>query len=257
MLPSEWNTDALLDELLVAPRRAFPTWAGTQVIEGPGWLQIITPSVRRGGLNQVLQSELDEHEADARIDATIAQYRALDLHFRWDVPPHPRPPDLARRLEQRGLAATEVVGMARATQPELDDPPGDITVVEVDDATIDAFARVMAEGWGVDVTPFEPLHRALLDDPARRQTMVLASCAGEPAGIAASVTLERSVYLLGGVVLPQWRGRGVYRALVATRLRHAAARGRSLVTVHALASSSAPLLARLGFVELVRFTSHR
>ena len=66
---------------------------------------------------------------------------------------------------------------------------------------------------------------------------------------------ERSAYLVGGVVLPAFRGRGVYRALIAARLRHARAAGVAVVTTQARAATSAPILARLGFVALVECES--
>lgn len=64
-----------LREVLEAPRRAFLPLPDTQVIERPGWLQLITPSLRQGGLNEVAYSALDEMEADAVIDETLEVYR--------------------------------------------------------------------------------------------------------------------------------------------------------------------------------------
>ncbi|HZI05184.1 MAG TPA: GNAT family N-acetyltransferase, partial [Archangium sp.] len=58
---------------------------------------------------------------------------------------------------------------------------------------------------------------------------------------------------LGGVVLPAFRGRGLYRALVTARLRYAAEREIPFATSHARANTSAPLLERLGFETLCRF----
>jgi len=52
---------------------------------------------------------------------------------------------------------------------------------------------------------------------------------------------------MGGVVLPAYRGRGLYRALVAARLGHALARGLELATSQAQAATSAPLLEHFGF----------
>jgi ribosomal protein S18 acetylase RimI-like enzyme len=52
--------------------------------------------------------------------------------------------------------------------------------------------------------------------------------------------------LWGAAVVPAFRGRGIYRALVRARLAHAAARGATLALVHAEPTSS-PVLQRLGF----------
>ena len=54
------------------------------------------------------------------------------------------------------------------------------------------------------------------------------------------------VALMGGAVLPEARGHGVYRALVHARWQYAAARGTPLLVVQA-GAMSAPVLDGLGF----------
>jgi GNAT superfamily N-acetyltransferase len=58
--------------------------------------------------------------------------------------------------------------------------------------------------------------------------------------------MDGGVALMGGAVLPEARGRGVYRALVHARWLHAAARGTPLLVVQA-GHMSAPVLDGLGF----------
>jgi GNAT superfamily N-acetyltransferase len=55
--------------------------------------------------------------------------------------------------------------------------------------------------------------------------------------------------LWGGATLAEWRGRGIYRALVARRAQLAAARGVRYLQVDA-SSDSSPILQRLGFQPL-------
>jgi GNAT superfamily N-acetyltransferase len=59
--------------------------------------------------------------------------------------------------------------------------------------------------------------------------------------------------LWGGGTLPSWRGRGVFRALVAHRAALASARGFRYLQVDA-SPDSRPILQRLGFVELATTT---
>jgi GNAT superfamily N-acetyltransferase len=252
-----WTDEELLHELLVVTRRAYLPWSGTQVIERPGWLQLVTPSFSTGGINEVVYAQLDEHEADAVIDATIAQYRELGLRFRWTVTPDCRPHDLAQRLERRGLQRVEVVGMVRTTEPlgGSDDP--ELRVELVDAANLSEYIELLVTGWGAIAESAEALGREQLADPVARYAMFLARHRGRPVGAACHIAFERSVYLQGGFVLPEFRQRGVYRAMIAARLQHAAARGRGLATVIALRSSSAPLLEHLGFRRMVEFVSYR
>ncbi|MEU4692374.1 GNAT family N-acetyltransferase [Actinoplanes sp. NPDC023714] len=64
------------------------------------------------------------------------------------------------------------------------------------------------------------------------------------------------VGLLGGATLTEWRGRGIYRALLAARAREAADRGYRLLHVDA-SPYSAPILRRCGFHEITTSTHYR
>ena len=59
----------------------------------------------------------------------------------------------------------------------------------------------------------------------------------------------------GGATLPAWRGRGIYRALVAHRAKLAAERGRRYIEVDA-SDDSRPILERLGFVAVTTTTPY-
>lgn len=231
----------LLEEVIVAPRRAFPRLPDLQVIERPGWLQIVTPSITTGGLNEVIYSLLDERDTDRVIDETIAIYRDRGLKFRWNAGPGSGPADLGERLARRGLTLSLGRGMARST----DAPAGSGDVRLVDESMLEAFSQVMAAGWGSDPNALLALHRHVLGEG--QQFMFLAYDDGVPAATASYVACERSAYLIGGVVLRAHRGRGLYRDLVHARLAHARARGLTVATSHARESTSAPILDKLGF----------
>lgn len=237
----------LLEEVIVTPRRAFPRLPDLQVIERPGWLQIVTPSIKTGGLNEVIYSLLDERSADATIDEAIATYRNLGLRFRWNAGPGSGPADLCERLERRGLAPSWGRGMARSTHNggHFDE------VVEVEARTVDEYTHVMAAGWNGDAAVLLAQYRHMLAEG--RHCLFVAYCDGVPAAAASYVPFARSAFLMGGVVLTSYRGRGLYRALVHARLAHARARGITLATSHAREATSAPILEKLGFETACRF----
>lgn len=248
MLPAVSERE-LYEQVVLAPRYAYVPIPDMRVIERPGWMQLVTPSFRKGGFNEVSLAVLDEADADATIAATIGEYRRLGLRYRWIVGPDSAPADLAERLAAHGLDRHMSCGMARATAP-VDAPA--VRVVEVDASTVDAFTQTMAAGWGADADVLARTHDIVLAAQPRTHHMFLAYADGEPAATASYVAFPRSAYLLGGVVLERYRGRGLYRALVAARIEHARARGIELATSLAREETSAPILERLGFETIVR-----
>ena len=266
MLP-DLPDDVIFEEVVVTPRSSTLPLPDLRRIERPGWVQVVTPSFRQGGFNEVAFSALADDEADAVIDATIAEYRALGIKFRWAVPPGSAPADLGARLVRHGLVESWGRGMARSTAAAAPTPsaarPGQfhddddqdpaVRVEEIGPDQIETFTRVMAEGWRLDPGPLRVAHAVLFGMADRRQRQFLASYDGEPAGCASYVAFPRSAYLLGAVVLPPFRGRGLYRALARARMADARARGIALATAHAREATSAPILERLGFATICRF----
>lgn len=243
------SRDEILEEIVERPREAYVPLPDMQVIVRPGWRQLITPSVKRGGFNEVSLAQLAEEEADAVIAATIAEYRRLGCRFVWRVGPGNAPRDLPARLARAGLVHGVAYGMARSTEMAID-----VAVEQVDAATVDEFTDTMARGWGMDPEPIRAANRLAVAAGAHQ--LWLARCGGEPAATAGSVLFAKSIYLIGGVVLEAFRGRGLYRALVAARLAFARSRGVMLATSHARAETSAPILERLGFETLCRYDNY-
>src|ERR1017187_5585418 len=111
------NPSFLSRELIDVPRREFVRLPDTQVIERPGWLQIIPPSLRQEGLNKVSLSVPAPSEVDQVIDVTLGMYARHDLSFRRSVTPDCLPLDLPERLERRGMLRSETRAMYRDTAP--------------------------------------------------------------------------------------------------------------------------------------------
>lgn len=80
--------------------------------------------------------------------------------------------------------------------------------------------------------------------------LVTALVAGVPAGGGEVAVWPDAARLGGGALLPRFRGRGVYWALVSERIRRARAAGAALITTNARPDTSGPILRRLGFVPV-------
>ncbi|MEJ7596284.1 MAG: GNAT family N-acetyltransferase [Kofleriaceae bacterium] len=238
----------VLEEVIVTPRRAFPRLPDLRVIERPGWLQIVTPSIKTGGLNEVLYSRLEPHSADATIAAAVATYRELGLKFRWNAGPGSGPTDLGDRLARQGLVQSWGRAMARSTHDAGE--VGAFEVVEIDASTVADYTHVMATGWEADGAALRVQHQHMLAEG--RSYLFVVYCDGVPVAAGSYVAFARSAFFKEGVVLTSHRGRGLYRALVHARLVHARARGIPLATSHAREATSAPILEKLGFETVCR-----
>ncbi|MDP3155575.1 MAG: GNAT family N-acetyltransferase [Archangium sp.] len=253
-IPPGWSAAEVEHELIEPPTRAFVRFPALEVVSRPDWAQLTCQLFPAGGFNEVSRAKLSDESADRLIDETLAHYANRGLTFRWSVMPGSTPSDLAARLAARGLESTEIAGMACATA--LDHPPSPgVTVQEIGLDRLDDYSRIMAQGWGAPLGALNDYHHVALSDPQRAQRFFLATCEGEPAAVASATIFPRSIYLLGAVVLPRFRRRGVYGALIAARLSLARTLGIPLATSHAIASTSAPLLERAGFDTWFRFLS--
>jgi len=107
---------------------------------------------------------------------------------------------------------------------------------------------VNSKAFGSASRSFESQERRRKNQVAAvNRRLLLATVAGEPAG-SAGLTLfpPAGAIINAGAVLPKFRGRGIYRAMVAARLEMARAAGAEGLTVWG-GEMSAPILARLGF----------
>ena len=167
----------------------------------------------------------------------------------WEVATGAEPRDLVARLEALGLSVTEhQVGMV------LDRPPAQAPIglevrrVETDDEYYEA-ERIAVIAFGEKDAPER---RSYVPDP--QNPIYLAFVDGVPVARGSAAYSEHGVTLFGGATLPEARGRGAYRALVAARWDDAVTRGKPLLVTQA-SPMSRPILTRLGFREVCRITA--
>ncbi|MEU6144445.1 GNAT family N-acetyltransferase [Streptomyces sp. NPDC047081] len=213
------------------------------------------------GWNAVLWSDLDETGADAAITEQIAYFTGLGLEFEWKLYGHDRPADLGERLRSAGFTAEpeETLMIVEAAALDLDaEPPEGIRIRPVTDAAgVDLVADVHAKAFGTDSSRLRHQLLARLTGEPDTVLAVVALAGDEPVSAARMelVPGTRFAGLWGGGTVEGWRGRGVYRALVAHRARAAQERGCRYLQVDA-SSQSRPILERLGFQPLTTTTPY-
>ena len=174
----------------------------------------------------------------------------------WWVPPDQA--DVVPALEAAGLVNEDTPGLeAIENALTLVEPPlgNDVEGVEVriveswDD--YGAAMRVVEDAFGMPHVTDDEL-RSRYDDyrhPDNPGRGFVALLDGRVIGTSYAAFGDAGVNLFGGSVLPEARGRGVYRALVQARWEAASTRGTPALTVQA-GRMSRPICERLGFVFL-------
>ncbi|MDX3111975.1 MULTISPECIES: GNAT family N-acetyltransferase [Streptomyces] len=214
-----------------------------------------------GGWSGVLWSDLDEAGADAAIAEQIARFGRLGHEFEWKLYRHDCPADLGQRLTAAGFVPDqEETLMIGETSGQLLDlaPPEGVRIVPVTDrAGVELMVEANEKAFGRDGSWLRDLLRArLASDPD--ELVALVALAGDVPVSSARMELlpgTRFAGLWGGGTVDGWRGRGLYRALIAHRARIAAERGYRYLQVDA-SDQSRPILERLGFAALSTTTPY-
>lgn len=207
------------------------------------------------GEGTIIYSQLDETNADQVIREQIAWFTARGQNFEWKAYDYDMPTDLVARLAAHGFVVEEseaimVLDLAQA-------PTALFQIVQqpihrLTDPTELAVVRAIEEAvWGGDFGWLEEfLVHALRHHPT--QMSVYVAYQGEVAASAGWIYYpkgSRFASLWGGSTLADYRGQGLYTALLAVRAQEAIRRQVEYLTVDASAMSR-PILEKFGFVQI-------
>jgi GNAT superfamily N-acetyltransferase len=238
---------AVYDEQVRAsmPHRLPPGWSAEQ--DGP-LLRCLTPRAGFAMLTAPADG-LGAEELAALVDRTVAHFADHGRWFEWKTFDHDRA-DLPPLLLAAGAKpqAHEALVLGEAA-PLADEPvlPADLVMREITERMdLERVAAMESEVWGEDwswladdladrLAGADPVRVLVVEDGDR----VVSAAWLAPLG-------ETSVAgLWGGSTLAAFRGRGIYRALVARRARLALDLGFRYLQVDA-SDDSRPILQRLG-----------
>jgi GNAT superfamily N-acetyltransferase len=193
----------------------------------------------------------------------VQAFAARSESFEWKLYAHDRPADLRERLRSAGFAPEEaetvVIAPVAAVAAEVTAPEGVIVREVYERVDLERIVELEAAAWGEDEgrgSLADSLEQERAADPDDL-TIVVAE-AGDTVVCAGWVRFlggTEFATLWGGATRPGWRGRGIYRTLVAHRARLAAERGRRYLQVDA-SDDSRPILERLGFVAVTTTTPY-
>lgn len=211
------------------------------------------PRVTRwdGARTEVVAFDLDEESVDAAIREQVEFFRGRE--FEWKVFSFDSPPDLLARLEAAGFAVEAreaVVVYDLATGQAAFPLERDVRRVRTLEQLAE-FGRTAEAVFRKDYSfTVGELETAIREGRPGHDAYV-AYHEGVPVSVGRLYTDPRSSFagFYGGGTLPEYRGRGFYRAVIAARARDAALAGARYLQVDAL-PTSLPILRRLGFEHL-------
>jgi GNAT superfamily N-acetyltransferase len=234
-------------------------WLPARRFITPAFTLVLSPSPTHSILSRVRTTA-------EGLDGVIADVRGIlrehgFVACGWYLGPSCRPAGIAKLLAERGFSPAESAPfephftVMTLTRPPPVPPPGPgvearlvrsceeyvlawragLAASGVPEPEIATWVEAASKGWDHESGIARMTHIAFAD--------------GEVAGFGVSSPGPSAILLGGGAVLPAFRGRGVYRALVASRWRAAVELGKPALTVHAGAMSR-PILERCGFAPL-------
>jgi GNAT superfamily N-acetyltransferase len=203
---------------------------------------------------------LEGGELDELIARQVRIFAERSEPVEWKLHGHDRPADLPERLRAAGFVPehmeTVLIAPVSAIGIEASVPHG-VVVHEVSEPVdLGRIARLEEAIWQEDHGWIDDLGEERAADPDGLRIFIAEAgdvvvCAGWirfPSGTEFGT-------LWGGGTLPGWRGRGIYRALVAHRAKLAVERGCRYLEVDA-SDDSRPILERLGFVAVTTTTPY-
>jgi GNAT superfamily N-acetyltransferase len=210
----------------------------------------------RGFISAPRDLGVDGAELDALIARQCDFFATRDESVEWKTRGHDLPASITDRLAAAGFVPEEqetvVIGLA-ADLAGGAEPVGVVIRQVTEDADFRRIAEMESAVWGMDMT-------WLAEDLIARRAytkVLVAEADGRIVSAAWLVAKYGTEFagMWGGSTLAEWRGRGIYRALVARRAELAVKLGIRYLQVDA-SDDSRPILQRLGFTPVTTTTPY-
>lgn len=214
--------------------------------------QLVRMTDEAGEYAYIAWSDLTPEAVDAAIEAEMSHFSTLGQEFEWKTYSHDRPGNLLERLQAHGFSVEEdeaIMAMDLSTLGPARIFDGRIRVRRIEDPLdMGDYGIVEHQVWGDDANDFMGHLSMSLRDHPDYQSIYVAYYDDRPV-CAARINFSIGssfASLWGGSTIKEFRGRGIYSAMLDLRLREARDRGYSFVTIDA-GQMSRPIVARRGF----------
>lgn len=255
------------ERLLAAYDEQLRTEAGTPgaiEIGRLGSLRLVTFPGGHGFISYARPSEGAGKGLRDLVPEALSRFRELPgiRDVEWKTRAHDHAPGLHDALLENGFLPDDpesiMVGEARLLAVDVPLPAG-VTVRQVTaEAEVRAVSAMQDLVFGDEVS--EEMADELVRRIAQGEPMQLWAAEADgvfvTAGRLEPVNGSEFAGIWGGATLPDWRGRGIYRALTAARARAALELGKTLINSDST-EYSRPILERAGLIKVSTTTPYR
>lgn len=222
-----------------------------QIVHTPQLIKRVSPKSNSRFHNGIYHSQLKREDCAETISRVIAEFEELNVPFAWATTPKTEPHDFEDFLLARGFRHEETcLGMTLEVSQFNLCKNDDIKVERVNEKNINDYMKVGEQAWGFSDETQKFIRRRMefklrnnIDDVFH----YVAYCGGVPAGVSQMSLFSGYAGFFGASVVPVFRGRGVYKALISARIIELLERNIPLAAVHCLENTSAPVCSNLGF----------
>lgn len=211
-----------------------------------------SPLISHPFINLVGAATLDQSNADATIKQVLAFFAQKELAFGWMIGPQSTPKDLDTRLEAAGLKlAYTGAGMALTNMNLSITTNPEVMIRVATEEDREDVIRLTSDAYPVPRGVAEII-MSMSDAVGTKHYLAFIDGVDKPISVATMHYMKHApiVAMKGAATLPEYRGRGIYTALMAKRLADARANGMEGAIIQADRSTSAPICAKLGFEEV-------
>lgn len=222
----------------------------TKTVVSPNWLQLITPGGVHSANNAIFRSVLTESKIDQQIDEVKALYSAMGVSFRWLVTPLTEPKNTEQKLLEKGFTLNyEAEAMIASADQLIKPTPNSVEVRQIRRKEAEIYIEAFATAWEINEGQKTELKKfielALEKKPEVHAFVVFYN--GQPVGTSLLIECSAGAYMAAAGVAKEYRGRGLYRAMLSARAEAAKKLGHNYLLIHAKKATSAPVCRKLGF----------
>lgn len=231
------------------------------VVEEDGPLQRFAGWSPRGLVLYRDLGGLGAAELDRLVRRQQQYFGAQGQAFEWKTYGHDQPRDLPGRLLALGFVPEPVehvlIGLVEEQALPVRLPPGARLREATERSDAARLAALLSQIWGEDLSFLAEQFWADRQANPGEVLLIVVEAEGEVIACARINLVPGTEFatLWSGATRADWRGRGVYRAMVAHRAGLARERGLRYLQVDASAQSR-PILERLGFVTVTSTTPY-